>query len=240
MLDDTAHPDAQVRVPLAMMNRHGLIAGATGTGKTQTLQLLAEQLSAAGVPVVVADLKGDLSGLAAARRRRATGSPQRAKDTGDDWTPHGVPGRVPGPGRAGHGRAGARDDDLVRADRCSRRSSDLNDTQESSLNLVFHYADKAGLPLLDLKDLRAVISLPDLSDEGKADLSALGGLSSATAGVILRDLIALADNGGDVFFGEPEWDTRRSAPARRPTGAASSPASSWPPSRTNRSCSPRS
>ena len=69
------HPEAQVRVPLAMLNRHGLIAGATGTGKTKTLQLIAEQLSAAGVPVVLADIKGDLAGLAAAGRGRATGSP---------------------------------------------------------------------------------------------------------------------------------------------------------------------
>ena len=82
----------------------------------------------------------------------------------------------------------------------------LNDTQESSLGLVFHFADKAGLPLLDLKDLRAVISHL-ISDEGKADLAELGGLSPATAGVILRELIGLADQGGDVFFGEPEFDS---------------------------------
>jgi DNA helicase HerA-like ATPase len=82
----------------------------------------------------------------------------------------------------------------------------LNRTQESSLGLVFHFADKAGLPLLDLKDLRAVISHL-LSDEGKSELKALGGLSTATAGVILRELIGLEDAGGDVFFGEPEFDT---------------------------------
>jgi DNA helicase HerA-like ATPase len=82
----------------------------------------------------------------------------------------------------------------------------LNRTQESSLGLVFHFADKAGLPLLDLKDLRSVISHL-LSDEGKAALKALGGLSTATAGVILRELIGLEDAGGDVFFGEPEFDT---------------------------------
>jgi len=83
----------------------------------------------------------------------------------------------------------------------------LNDTQESSLGLVFHYADSAGLALLDLKDLRAVIQYL-VSDEGKADLASLGGLSSATAGVILRELIGLSDKGGDVFFGEPEWETK--------------------------------
>ena len=83
----------------------------------------------------------------------------------------------------------------------------LNDTQESSLGLVFHYADTAGLPLLDLADLRAVVSFLT-SDEGKADLKDLGGLSSATAGVILRELIAFEDQGADAFFGEPEFDTR--------------------------------
>ena len=82
----------------------------------------------------------------------------------------------------------------------------LNETQESSLGLVFHYADKNGLALLDIKDLRAVISHLT-SDEGKADLKALGGLSSATAGVILRELITFSDQGADVFFGEPEFDT---------------------------------
>ena len=83
----------------------------------------------------------------------------------------------------------------------------LNDTQESSLGLVFHYADKNGLALLDIKDLREVISFLT-SDEGKADLKSLGGLSSATAGVILRELIAFSDQGADAFFGEPEFDTQ--------------------------------
>ena len=82
----------------------------------------------------------------------------------------------------------------------------LNDTQESSLGLVFHYADRAGLPLLDLADLRAVVGFLT-SDEGKADLKALGGLSSATAGVILRELIAFQDQGADAFFGEPEFES---------------------------------
>ena len=82
----------------------------------------------------------------------------------------------------------------------------LNDTQESSLGLVFHYADQAGLPLLDLADLREVVKYLT-SDEGKADLKDLGGLSSATAGVILRELIAFSDQGADAFFGEPEFET---------------------------------
>jgi uncharacterized protein len=205
VLDGAAHPDAHIRVPLATLNRHGLIAGATGTGKTKTLQVLAEQLSAAGVPVVVADVKGDLSGLAqpGASNDKIT---QRAKDTGDDWSPTGFPVEFLALGGIGTGLP-------VRSTMTSfgptllSKVLGLNDTQESSLGLIFHYADQAGLALLDLKDLRAVIQYL-VSDEGKADLAGLGGLSSATAGVILRELIGLSDKGGDVFFGEPEWETK--------------------------------
>ena len=199
----TPHPDAGVRVPLAMLNRHGLIAGATGTGKTKTLQLIAEQLSTAGVPVVVADVKGDLSGLAqpGAASDRTT---QRAAQTGDDWTPTGFPVEFLALGGLGTGvpvRSTLTDFGPL----LLSKVLDLNDTQESSLGLIYHYADGAGLPLLDLQDLRAVIQWL-LSDEGKPELKNLGGLSSATAGVILRKLIALAELGGDVFFGEPEFE----------------------------------
>ncbi|MCO7221362.1 helicase HerA-like domain-containing protein [Klenkia sp. PcliD-1-E] len=209
------HPTAQVRVPLSMMTRHGLVAGATGTGKTKTLQLLAEQLSAQGVPVVLADVKGDLTGLS------RPGEPgdrisTRATDTGDQWTPTGYPVEFLALGGLGTGVP-------VRSTITSfgpvllSKVMGLNKTQESSLGLVFHYADTAGLPLLDLKDLRSVISWL-VSDEGKADLEGLGGLSKATAGVILRGLVALDDLGGDVFFGEPEWNTAdlmRTAPDGR-------------------------
>ncbi len=197
------HPSARVRLPLAMLNRHGLIAGATGTGKTRTLQLLAEQLSAAGVPVVLADIKGDLSGLAepGTANERITG---RAAQTGDDWTGTGFPVEYLSLGGIGPGIP-------VRATMTGfgpvllSKVLDLNPTQESSLGLVFHYADTAGLPLLDLKDLRSVVSWL-ISDEGKPELKNLGGLSPATAGVILRELIGLEQLGGDVFFGEPEWE----------------------------------
>ena len=199
----TAHPGAKVRVPLAMLNRHGLVAGATGTGKTKTLQVMAEQLSAAGVPVVLADIKGDLSGLAqpGAAGERIT---SRAEQTGDAWTPTGYPVEFLSLGGLGPGVP-------VRATMTGfgpvllSKVLDLNPTQESSLGLIFHYADTAGLPLLDLKDLRSVVSWL-ISDEGKPELKNLGGLSSATAGVILRSLIGLEELGGDVFFGEPEWE----------------------------------
>ncbi|HEV7211718.1 MAG TPA: helicase HerA-like domain-containing protein [Blastococcus sp.] len=215
VLGGTPHPDAQVRVPLSMLNRHGLIAGATGTGKTKALQLIAEQLSAAGVPVVLADVKGDLSGLAAAGATsdRLTA---RAGQTGDDWSAAAFPVEFLSLGGIGPGIP-------VRATMTGfgptllSKVLDLNPTQESSLGLIFHYADGAGLPLLDLKDLRAVVGWL-ISDEGKPELKNLGGLSAATAGVILRDLIGLEELGGDVFFGEPEWepaDILRTAPDGR-------------------------
>jgi uncharacterized protein len=199
----TAFPSAQVRVPLAMLNRHGLVAGATGTGKTKTLQVMAEQLSAAGVPVVLADIKGDLSGLA---QPGATGDriTTRAQQTGDPWVPTAYPVEFLSLGGIGPGvpvRATMTDFGPV----LLSKVLDLNPTQESSLGLIFHYADDAGLPLLDLKDLRSVVSWL-ISDEGKPELKNLGGLSPATAGVILRNLIGLEELGGDVFFGEPEWE----------------------------------
>jgi len=204
LLDGTSYPQARIRVPLAMVNRHGLIAGATGTGKTKTLQVLTEQLSAAGVPVVVADIKGDLSGLAQAGTSNNRIA-ERAVDTGDDWAPTAYPVDFLALGGVGSGAP-------LRATMTSfgptllAKVLSCNSTQESSLGLIFHYADSAGLPLLDLKDLRAVIQYLT-SDDGKADLKNLGGLSSATAGVILRQLITLETQGGEVFFGEPEFDT---------------------------------
>ena len=207
--------DAQIRIPLAMMNRHGLVAGATGTGKTRTLQGLAEQLAAKGVPVFAADIKGDLSGVA---------TPGVANDKllarttaiGQDWKPDASVTDYFALGGVGHGVP-------VRATVTGfgplllSKVLGLNDTQESSLGLVFHYADKAALPLVDLSDLRAVLSYLT-SDEGKPELKELGGLSAATAGVILRELITFADQGADVFFGEPEFDVReflRTAPDGR-------------------------
>ena len=205
VVEGTAHPDVPVKMPLSMLNRHGLVAGATGTGKTKTLQLIAEQLSDNGVPVFLADIKGDVSGMAAPGLE-SDRIKQRATDTATDWKARGFPAEFLNLG--GQGGVGV----PVRATMTSfgplllSKVLGLNETQESSLGLVFHFADKQGLPLLDLKDLRAVISHLT-SDEGKADLEGLGGLSSATAGVILRELIGLEDNGGDIFFGEPEFDT---------------------------------
>src|SRR3954471_14841418 len=204
MLDETELSDTHIRIPLGMLNRHGLVAGATGTGKTKTLQLMAEQLSTAGVPVFAADIKGDLSGLA------TPGVPSdklgaRTASVGQQWTATGFPVEYYALGGQGTGIP-------LRAAMSAfgpillSKVLGLNDTQESSLGLVFHYADQAGLPLLDLSDLREVVKFLT-SDEGKADLKNLGGLSAATAGVILRELIGFSDQGADAFFGEPEFES---------------------------------
>ncbi|CAJ1581430.1 helicase HerA-like domain-containing protein [[Mycobacterium] wendilense] len=203
IVDGTVDPKARVRIPLATLNRHGLVAGATGTGKTKSLQVMAEQLSAAGVPVLMADVKGDLSGLSKPGEpgERVT---QRATDTADDWTPTGFPVEFLSLGTSGIGVP-------IRATITSfgpillSKVLDLNQTQESTLGLIFHWADQKGLPLLDLKDLRAVIQYL-ISDEGKAERKALGAVSTTTAGVILRALVNLEAEGADTFFGEPELD----------------------------------
>ena len=200
----TARADAPVNLPLSVMNRHGLVAGATGTGKTKTLQLMAEQLAANGVPVFLADIKGDLSGRAAPGQANDKVS-ARASDVGQTWEAAGFPVELFTLGGQGTG-VPIRATVTAFGPTLLAKVLGLNATQESSLGLVFHYADKRGLPMLDLKDLRAVVQYLT-SEEGKADLKELGGLSAATAGVILRQLIAFSDQGADVFFGEPELDT---------------------------------
>lgn len=204
VVDGTVDPTARVRIPMRTVNRHGLVAGATGTGKTKTLQGIAEQLSRAGVPVVLADIKGDLSGLSRPGEADDKIS-ARARDTGaPDWAPSGFPTEFVSLGTGGIGVP-------IRATITSfgpvllSKVLDLNETQESTLGLIFHWADQQGLALLDLKDLRAVITHLT-SPDGKADLKGIGGVSAQTAGVILRALVNLEADGGDTFFGEPELD----------------------------------
>ncbi|MEL4503544.1 helicase HerA-like domain-containing protein [Luteococcus sp. H138] len=198
-------PEAKVRIPLSMLNRHGLVAGATGTGKTKTLQLMAEQISNAGVPVFAADIKGDLSGLASAGQSSEK-LLQRTQAIGQEWQGVANPVEFYSLGGEGHGVP-------LRATVTSfgpillSKVLGLNETQESSLGLVFHYADSKGLALLDLADLQTLLTYLT-SDEGKAELKTIGGLSSTTVGVILRNIITLADQGADEFFGEPEFETK--------------------------------
>ncbi|MGW6024382.1 helicase HerA-like domain-containing protein [Streptomyces sp. NPDC055099] len=213
--DGQCLPDAQIRIPLAMLNRHGLVAGATGTGKTKTLQLIAEQLCAQGVPVFLADIKGDVSGISVPGEsgEKVAG---RAREVGQTWEAKGFPSEFYALGGTGTGipvRATITSFGPVLLSKVLR----LNQTQEQSLALIFHYADQKGLELVDLKDLRAVATFLT-SDEGKSELKGIGGLSTVTAGVILRALTAFEAQGMGDFFGEPEFDTSeflRTAPDGR-------------------------
>ncbi|MES2488421.1 MAG: helicase HerA-like domain-containing protein [Pseudomonadota bacterium] len=195
------NPEPTVGIPLSMMNRHGLIAGATGTGKTKTLQLIAEQLSNAGVPVFLADVKGDVSGIAAAGDV-SDRTAQRAKETGYNWRGSASPVEF----LSLSGKRGAQ----LRATVSSfgplllSKILGLNDTQTSVLTLVFKYCDDKGLLLLDFSDLRAVLQY--LSEDGAAELKDYGSISKQSVSVLLRQMVTLEMAGAAQFFGEPEFD----------------------------------
>ncbi len=194
--------DHYVQVPLRMLNRHGLVAGATGTGKTKTLQVMAEQLSRAGIPVFLADLKGDLTGLAV---EGTSNQHIDARMGGMDlpWHPESFPvellsisGEVGTPLRVPLSSFGP----LLLA-----KVMDCTETQESVLQVIFKYADEAQLALLDLVDLIEVLRFLT-TDEGKQLQSEYGGMSTQTVNVLLRKAMELQTQGGDTFFGEPEFD----------------------------------
>ena len=200
-------PGVSAAMPVPMFNRHLLVAGATGTGKTRTLQLLAEGLSAAGSSVLLCDVKGDLTGLgeAGASSEKLLA---RTAANGQEWAPSSFPIELLSLGGADSQFPGV----PVRAEVSDfgpillARALSLNTTQEQALQLIFAWADGQGLELVDLPDLRAVISFLT-SDEGKDELATIGGVSKATAGVILRALTALESQGGGQFFGAPGFDT---------------------------------
>ncbi|WP_129714555.1 helicase HerA-like domain-containing protein [Pedobacter sp. SYP-B3415] len=203
ILQGTVYADAEINIPLRMMNRHGLVAGATGTGKTRTLQLLAEQLSDAGVPVFMLDVKGDLSGLnkAGASNPRIA---ERAALLNKPFNPVGFPveiyslsGKLGAPMRATAIEFGP----VLLA-----KVLDLNETQTGVLAMLFKYADDNRLPVIDLKDLRKLVSY--LSDgPGAAEIRAeYGSISTATAGTILRKIAAIEQQGLSNLFGETSFD----------------------------------
>lgn len=174
--DPTPVAGLSVGIPLGLLNRHALVAGATGTGKTRTLQLLAEGLSAAGVPVFLSDIKGDLTGLAepGPTSDRLTA---RTTATGQQWAPQSFPLELFTLGGASPAsQGGAIKGTPIRTTVTEfgpillGRVLGLNDTQSSALQLVFHWADAQGLALLDLKDLRSVVDYLTNSEAGKAEL----------------------------------------------------------------------
>jgi len=202
MLNGEVIPNAKVNAALRMFNRHGLIAGATGTGKTKTLQLLLEQLSQNGVPTLAMDIKGDLSGIAMPGAQNDKIKERHLK-LGSDWRAHGNPVEF----LTISNEAGAR----MRATVTEfgpvllSKILDLNDTQSGVISLIFKYTDDNNLPLLDLKDLKRMLQF--CINEGKETIqAAYGAVSAATVNTIMRKILEIEQQDGERFFGEPSFD----------------------------------
>src|SRR5574343_1482400 len=202
MLDGVPVPGATIKLPLKTMNRHGLIAGATGTGKTKTLQVIAEALSDASVPVLLMDIKGDLSGIAAA------GTPNdkiadRMQKIGTEFKPTGFPVELMSLSNEKGVRLRATVSEFGPI--LISKILGLNDTQEGVVSMIFKYCDDNKMPLLDLKDFIKVLQF--IGNEGKAEMEKeYGKISTASTGTILRKVIELQQQGADVFFGEKSFE----------------------------------
>ncbi|RTE52793.1 DUF853 family protein [Arenibacter aquaticus] len=202
MLNGETITDAHIKIPLKTLNRHGLIAGATGTGKTKTLQVMAENLSNKGIPVLLMDLKGDLSGLA----QPSPGHPkidERHSKIGLPFTPSDFPVEILS--------LSEQDGVKLRATVSEfgpillSRILDLSETQEGIVAVVFKYCDDNKLPLLDLKDFKKILQYA--TEEGKEEFrEAYGRISTSSTGTILRKIIELEQQGADLFFGEKSFD----------------------------------
>ncbi|MGE5518729.1 MAG: helicase HerA-like domain-containing protein [Candidatus Dadabacteria bacterium] len=193
---------ADVFIPLKTMNRHGLIAGATGTGKTKSLQMISEALSDASVPVLLLDIKGDLSGLAAPGEANEK-ILEREKMLGEDYKPSAYPVELltlsDKPGVKLRATVSEFGPVLL------SKILGLNDTQEGFISMIFKYCDDTKLPLLDLKDLIKVLQF--VSNEGKAEMEkSYGKISTTSTGTILRKVIELQQQGADNFFGEKSFE----------------------------------
>jgi DNA helicase HerA-like ATPase len=202
MLEGAGIPNLLVKAPLKTFNRHGLIAGATGTGKTKTLQVIAEELSNNGVGVLLMDVKGDLSGLA----KPGTPNPkidERFQLMGEAWIPKAFPVELM--------TISAQEGLRLRATVSEfgpvlfAKILDASEAQQGIIAIIFKYCDDHGLPLLDLKDFRKVLQY--LTNDGKAEVEEeYGSISAASVGTILRKLIELESQGADNFFGERSFD----------------------------------
>ncbi len=191
-----------VRIPLKTMNRHGLIAGATGTGKTKTLQVIAEQLSANGVPSLLMDIKGDLSGIAAMGKTNSHIEERHLK-IGLPFLPDGSPVEFMSLSSEKGLRLRATVTEFGPV--LFSKILELNDTQAGVITLVFKWADDNQLPLIDLADVKKVLQY--ISTDGKESIEAeYGVVSSTTIGTIMRKIVELEQQGADSFFGEPSFD----------------------------------
>ncbi len=202
ILDGKPISGALVKLPLKTMNRHGLIAGATGTGKTKTLQVIAEALSDASVPVLMMDIKGDLSGIAAAGTTNDKIT-DRCQKTGIEYKPAAFPTELMSLSSEKGVRLRATVSEFGPI--LLSKILGLNDTQEGVIAMIFKYCDDNKLPLLDLKDFIKTIQF--ISNEGKAEIEKqYGKISTSSTGTILRKVIELQQQGADTFFGEPSFE----------------------------------
>lgn len=204
MLDGEAIADAHIRVPLKTMNRHGLIAGATGTGKTKTLQVISEQLSEKGVPVLVMDIKGDLSGIAKPGEEKPFITDRHAK-INLPYSVKAFPVELMSLSQQDGVRMRATVSEFGPV--LFSRILDLNDTQAGILSIIFKYCDDNQMALLDLKDIKKVIQF--VTEEGKQDLEReYGKISTSSTGIILRKIVELEQQDADLFFGELSFDIK--------------------------------
>ena len=202
VLDGNPLVDTLIKIPLKTLNRHGLIAGATGTGKTKTIQVFSEQLSAQGIPVLMMDIKGDFSGIAAQGEEKPFITERHTKIN----LPYSTQ-KFPVELMSLSSQHGVR----LRATVSEfgpvlfSRILDLNDTQSGVVSVIFKFCDDKQMPLLDLKDIKKVINY--ITDEGKSEIEEhYGKISTSTTGIILRKIIELEQQGGDLFFGEKSFE----------------------------------
>ena len=202
ILDGEVISEASVKIPLKTLNRHGLIAGATGTGKTKTIQVLSEQLSAQGVPVLMMDIKGDFSGIAKEGEEKSFIT-ERMQKLNLSFVPQSFPTELLTLSEQNGVRLRATVSEFGPV--LFSRILDLNDTQSGVVAVIFKFCDDHKMSLLDLKDIKKVLNY--INEEGKALIEKdYGRISTATTGIILRKIIELEQQGGDIFFGELSFD----------------------------------
>lgn len=203
ILDGEPLPGTHVKIPLKTLNRHGLVSGATGTGKTKTIQILAENLSRNGVPTLLMDIKGDLSGIAMPGTHNKH-IQYRHELIGEEWSPEGFPLELLSLSEEKGTRLRATVSEFGPV--LFSKILELNDTQSGIVSLIFKYCDDNNLPLLDLKDFRKAVQY--LTGDGKQEIEKhYGRISTASTGAILRKVVELEQQGAEKFFGEISFDT---------------------------------
>lgn len=206
-LDGEIVEEAEISVALKTMNRHGLIGGATGTGKTKSLQIIAEQLSLKGVPTLLMDIKGDLSGIGAPANSEDKNAQERMQSLNLPFDPQGSPIEFLSISDEPGARLRATVSDFGPV--LFSKILELNETQESIISIIFKYCEDRNLPLIDLEDIRRVLQYVTDSDEGKSELNSnYGTIAPASLGAILRKIVALEQQGATKFFGEPSFDVQ--------------------------------